>query len=77
MADIFVWLGVVVFLVGGALLVLEAFSQSIVWGLLCIIFNPIAIVFCSMHWKDAKYPFAIQSIGLFITLLSLSLQSNY
>ncbi|MUK78397.1 hypothetical protein GNP84_16035 [Aliivibrio fischeri] len=77
MADIFVWLGVVVFLVGGALLVLEAFSQNIVWGMLCIIFNPIAIVFCSMYWKDAKYPFAIQITGLVITLLSLSLQSNY
>lgn len=71
MIDVFVWFGVVLFIVGGALLVIEAFNESVVWGVLCIVFNPIAIIFCGMHWREAKYPFAIQISGLLISLCGL------
>ncbi len=38
MADIFVWLGVVVFLVGGALLVLELLARVLCGGC-CVLFS--------------------------------------
>ncbi len=60
----FIIVGAVLMLIGGLWLIIEAFKESILWGLGCI-FIPIAgLIFVLMHWDKAGKPFLIQVAGV-------------
>ena len=63
-------IGLILFVVGGTLaliggiwLLVVAFQESVLWGLGCLLFSPISIVFVIMHWEEARTPFLVQLAG--------------
>lgn len=66
--NIIVLLGAAFLLIGGILLLIEAFKTSILWGLGCLFITPISLIFIFAHWDRAKNPFILQLIGLALVL---------
>ena len=72
-SGLLIFLGVVLSIVGGIWILVLAFSESIIWGLLVLVFNPAGWVFVGMHWEDTKQPFFIQLGGILACFLGLML----
>lgn len=70
MLDIVGIVGVLIFIIGGILLLIESFKESIIWGFACLIVTPVVLVFTFVHWDVAKKPFFIQLTGLGILFIS-------
>ncbi|WP_300672811.1 hypothetical protein [Desulfoluna sp.] len=66
-------IGLIIFVVGGIHLLIEAFGQSIFWGLGCFFINPVCIVFILCFWGVAKKPFFTQLVGFVLILIGLNL----
>ncbi|CAM2868532.1 hypothetical protein ACCE111639_04550 [Acinetobacter celticus] len=64
-----IYLGFAIVLIGGIGFFIAAFKNSLLWGLGCLFFYPISIVFLILYWQDAKNPFFLQLIGIFIVFL--------
>ena len=65
-ALLFVALGLLALVIGGVWALVQAFRESILWGLGCILFSPVALVFLVLHWAEAKRPFFLQLAGLIL-----------
>ena len=63
------YLGFVIIFIGAIGFLIAAFRTSILWGIGCLLFYPISIVFLILYWSDAKNPFFLQLIGIFIVFL--------
>lgn len=57
-----IYAGFAVILIGAIGFLIAAFKNSILWGLGCLLFSPISIVFLILYWQDAKNPFFLQLI---------------
>ena len=57
-------IAVFIIVVGGILLLIEAFKEGIIWGLACLLISPVALIFTILHWDVAKKPFFIQLFGV-------------
>ncbi|TWT33595.1 hypothetical protein KOR34_34270 [Posidoniimonas corsicana] len=55
--------GAIVAIVGGIWVLVVAFQESIVWGLLSLFIPFAALVFVIMHWNKAAKPFLINVAG--------------
>ena len=66
-------IGLLVFIVGGVVLFLQAFNKSIAWGLACFFINPVCLLFIALHWDETKGTFFIQVIGFSVLLIGLGL----
>ena len=65
------YLGLVIIVIASIGFLIAAFQESILWGLGCLLFSPISIVFLIMYWNEAKNPFFLQLIGLAIMFTGL------
>ena len=73
MATALLIIGAIIGLVGGVMLLIEAFKASLVWGL-CYVFVPFAaLVFVAMNWQVAKKPFLTNLAGFAIMFLGVML----
>lgn len=66
----FAFLGLLLFLAGmlfavacGLWFTYETFCESILWGLVCLIFPIASLIFLVMHWDRAGKPFLYSLIG--------------
>jgi hypothetical protein len=64
-------LGLIVAFIGAMRLLVEAFSTSIVWGLVVLLVHPLILVFVFLHWGDAKGPFINYLIGVGMVFVGL------
>lgn len=55
--------GLIVALVGGIWLLVEAFKESTLWGVGCLLCGPVQLAFIIQHWQAAKRPFALNLAG--------------
>lgn len=55
--------GIVVMLYGLIVILINAFKESILWGLASLFIPLVALVFVFMHWADNKKPFLIYIAG--------------
>lgn len=62
--EILALFGLVVMIVGGIAFLIEAFRTTLWWGLGCLLFAPVSLVFLILHWQDAKQAFFTQLLGL-------------
>ncbi|VTR63904.1 conserved membrane hypothetical protein [Desulfosarcina cetonica] len=76
MADIFLLLGLGVFIIGGIAFLIAAFKTSMLWGLGCLFIAPIQIIYLFVHWDSAKKAFLSQLVGGAIMLYSAYLQGR-
>ena len=63
MASVLMVLGFIIVTIGSVLFIIAAFSESLLWGIGCLIFGPLGILFLISHWEKAKTPFFIQLAG--------------
>ena len=63
LSTILLAVGGVIIIVGYIMLLIAAFREGVLWGLLCFCFTPIQLVFLIVHWQVAKKPFLIQLLG--------------
>ncbi len=68
MGTLLVILGGIAMLVGGIWLLVEAFKESIFWGLGYIFIPFVSLVFVIMHWDVSKTPFLICIGGLVLSI---------
>lgn len=66
-------LGWLVALVGGIMLLIVAFRESVLWGIGCLIIPFVALIFVIMHWSAAKKAFFIQLAGLALIFIGVVL----
>ncbi|MHC4248319.1 MAG: hypothetical protein ACYS9X_04250 [Planctomycetota bacterium] len=69
--------GGVVSLVGGIMILIEAFKENIGWGLGSLLVPIVALVFAFMHWDRCKKGFAIWAIGFGLFILSVVLAAAF
>ncbi|ABG40952.1 hypothetical protein Patl_2436 [Paraglaciecola sp. T6c] len=69
--------GLLIFIVGALLLLLEAFNQSTFWGLACLFIQPVCLVFIVLYWRVAKLSFYTQVAGLGMLLIGLNLHDYF
>ena len=70
-------LGVVLALLGAFGIVFEAFSVSLLWGMISLLLAPIGTsVFISLHWRLVRKPFLIHVFGLGLILAGRLLISD-
>ncbi|WP_460804632.1 excalibur calcium-binding domain-containing protein [Microbulbifer agarilyticus] len=68
MTEIFLYVGLGIFVIGGIGLLIAAFRTGILWGLAILLIAPVSIIYLIVHWQDAKGPFKLQLLGLFVIL---------
>jgi hypothetical protein len=72
-ASILLFLGWLVSIVGGIMLLVVAFKESILWGLGCIFIPFVALIFIVMHWEQSKKPFFIELAGAVLVIIGIIL----
>jgi len=63
--------GGIVMLVGGIMIIIKAFQESIVWGLASLFIPIVGLVFVLTHWDDAGKPFLIYLAGLALYIVGI------
>ncbi|HUJ63610.1 MAG TPA: hypothetical protein VLX92_34155 [Kofleriaceae bacterium] len=66
-----VWTGLIMMLFGGLWFLVAAFRESILWGLGCLIFPVVQLVFLIVEWPAAKRPFFTQLWGVALILIGV------
>ncbi|HQQ64199.1 MAG TPA: hypothetical protein PLF22_11590 [Pseudomonadales bacterium] len=56
--------GLLIYLVGSVMLLVAAFSVSVVWGLLCLLLPPVQLLFLVMHWNKVWDALLMQVFGI-------------
>ena len=67
--------GSILTIIGAIGLVIEAFHESTLWGLGCLLLAPVILAFIVFHWEDAKKAFSIWLIGLGMIFLAVFMRS--
>ena len=57
-------LGIILGLVGSIWIIVNAFKDSILWGLLCLLISPIQLVYAFMNLDTCKKPLGILVVGV-------------
>jgi hypothetical protein len=76
MATILQYIGIGIFIIGGIGLLIETFKTSILWGVGCLLINPLTIIYLFCYWHKAKKPFSIQVAGFILMFTGAYLQGN-
>lgn len=67
---VLVGLGVVLSLLGMIWFLVVTFRESVFWGLGCLLFSPLALLFLLVHWEDASGPFFTSLTGTLLIWLA-------
>ncbi len=62
--------GGIVSFVGGIMIVIEAFKESVGWGLASLFVPFVFIVFAAQHWETCKKGFKIWAIGFGVCVVA-------
>lgn len=73
MGTILFFLGTILLLIGGIWILVEAFKESIVWGICSLIIPLVALVFALMHLDRTKRALIIYVVGLVLLFIGISL----
>jgi hypothetical protein len=75
-AVILIGLGSLLLLIGGVWGIVVAFRRSVLWGF-CYLFVPFAaLVFLAVAWAEAKRPFLLNIVGIFLMAAVLLLPNQ-
>lgn len=66
-------IGGLIFFIGTIMFLIQAFKESIIWGLACILLPIVGLVFLIMFWKDAKRSFCVKCLGALVGVAGLML----
>ena len=57
MALLFLWTGYVLCLLGGLWIVVLAWQKGILWGLGCLLFPVVQLIYVALNWKQTRSAF--------------------
>lgn len=57
------WLGIILLLIGGLWIVVNAFRTSVLWGLGALLVPFVSLIFAVMNFGNNKIPLAISVVG--------------
>ena len=65
--------GFILALIGGIIILIAAFQESVLWGLGMLLVPAVGLVFVFTHWQETKKAFLLEVVGtgLFIAGLML------
>lgn len=69
MGSLLLILGFILCLGGGIWLLIEAFKESVLWGLGCLLVPFVGLIFAIMHWSECKVPFLINVAGTVLVVI--------
>jgi hypothetical protein len=64
------WIGLILCIVGGLWIVVNAFRTSIWWGLGSLIIPLVALIYAIMNFAENKIPLAIYVVGVVVLVAS-------
>ena len=64
--------GVLLALGNSIMLIIDAFREGIAWGLLCLFFWPVQLVFIAVHWSDEWRRLLWMGIGIVVAVVGAS-----
>ena len=62
---------VLLVILGGLWLLVAAFRTGFWWGIGCVVFAPVQLVFVVRHWAAARLSVGIQTVGALLMLLAV------
>jgi uncharacterized membrane protein len=65
--------GIVLCLIGGLMMLINAFKVSVAWGLGCLFLAPVGLIFLVKNWEENKKPFFLQLAGIAMVVVSVML----
>jgi hypothetical protein len=74
-ATIFLWAAYILCFLGGLWIVVMAWQKGILWGLGCLFFPVLQLIYVALNWKQAKSAFFLQVAG-FVSFLVYVAISN-
>ena len=63
-------LGVGFLLMAAIWFIVATFRESVWWGLGCLLFSPLSLLFMILHWEDASGPFFTWIFGTLLVWLA-------
>lgn len=57
-------------LLGGIWIIVLGWQRNILWGLVCLFVPITQIIYIAAHWKESRYPFCLQVVGLVLIVLA-------
>jgi hypothetical protein len=70
MAFMFLCVGYILVFLGALWVIVLAWQKGILWGLGCLLFPVIQLIYIALNWKQAKSAFFLQLAGLGAFLLA-------
>ncbi len=70
MALLFLWTGYALRFLGGLWIIVLAWQKGIIWGLGCLFFPVLQLIYVALNWKQAKSAFFLQLAGFGAFILS-------
>jgi hypothetical protein len=70
MAFIFLCAGYALCFLGGLWVIVLAWQKGVVWGLGCLFFPVVQLIYVALNWKQAKSAFFLQLAGFGAFILS-------
>ena len=71
MAEVSLYVGTLIAVVGIVQLLIKAFRESALWGFACLIIIPLSILFLAYHWDEAKAQFFIKISGIAVMVTAV------
>jgi len=66
-------LGILGLFIGGIMLLIAAFQESILWGLGTLIVPFVGLIFICLHWDVSKRPVVVKLAGLVVLGMGMAL----
>lgn len=73
MALIFLWVGRVLCFFGGLWIVVLAWQKGILWGVGCLLFPFLQLIYVALNWKQTKSAFYLLLAGFAAFFLSAAI----
>src|SRR5438046_1572795 len=68
---IIVIIGYIVAIVGMIMILIQAFQESVIWGIGCLLVPFVALIFVAMHWEETKKGFLLQLAGVALIVVGV------
>jgi hypothetical protein len=72
-ASIFIWAAYLLCFLGGLWIVVLAWQEGILWGIGCLLFPLLQLVYVALNWKKTKSAFFLLLAGLAAFFVSSAL----
>ncbi|MBO4618966.1 MAG: hypothetical protein J5654_02535 [Victivallales bacterium] len=66
------WIGLVIYVIGAIGLLIDEFKESLLWGLLGLIFQVTHLLFAILHFHECKKSLGVLLLGFLLMVLGMA-----